>query len=63
MQPYIDQSSNEYSIHCLIKEDLEAIHSSLVEQLNRSNTVGGYLHPDQKKRVFNLISKIENEIR
>lgn len=62
MKAYVDQSENEFSIHCLEREDLEALFSALAEQIGKANIVKNHITPNQKKRLFNLLKTINNEL-
>lgn len=62
MKLYVDKSEDEYSIHCMQKEDLLAIHKALNQQVREADTVKAYLLKEDKKRIFNILNKIENEI-
>ncbi len=62
MKAYVDQSGEEFSIHCLEREDLETLMSAMAEQIGKANIVKNHIAPNQKKRLFNLLNIIENEI-
>lgn len=62
MKAYVDKSENEFSIHCLEREDLETLMSAMAEQIGKANLVKNHIAPPQKKRLFNLLKTINNEL-
>ncbi len=59
MQPYVDRSNNEISIHCLDKEDLALLAKAsreLFNRLHRSN-----IQTDAKRRLKILKILFDNE--
>lgn len=62
MKAYVDQSGEEYSIHCLEREDLETLMSAMAEQIGKANIVKNHIVPPQKKRLFNILKIINHEL-
>jgi hypothetical protein len=57
MQPYVDRSDNEISIHCLEKEDLALLEKASLELFNRLHRTS----IDAKRRLKVLKNLLKNE--
>lgn len=57
--PYVDQSGQEFSMHCLDKKDVQLIHESLTHlYLEKTNRKGNTKH-----KLRCLIKSIEDELK
>jgi hypothetical protein len=59
MQPYVDRSDNEISIHCLDKEDLALLEKASLELFNRLHRTS--IDTDAKRRLKVLKNLLKNE--
>ncbi len=58
MNPYADQSENEFSIHCLKKEDMEVLRDSIRITFRQLKPFDPKSKP-MKKRLVTIYSAID----